>query len=503
MGWVASPISSASLASVSASSSRPASRTRPARGKVANHQRARSTSEALCWISSTHLDERIPEAGGQAPQLGGCGPAFVEHGGIPDGGAAGEEHAGQGGAVAEATGESQGFVAQLPAAVAVGAEHELGGQDGEQAGPHHVFPVAPGPQGRLQDRHPLGVDAEAPVPEAPVAGQPGPGQPIGVAHPFRPLGRFPEGGPVTGLTPVVLGLAERDEEVDPPRLLEGLFGNVGQLECLAVVAGRLVVGQLDEGAVPGPSGVHRRPAGVGGRSRRPPPVVGQGGQVVVKAVGVDCLDGLGHPAVEGHPAKGGEPVVDGVPDQGVGEAVAPPGRLQDEAGSDRLLQGGDQFLFLEIARHLDQGQLELGPHDRRRAQHPVGPAGEVGQPLPHHLPHPLRDAHLLDRQQGRPAATPALQGPRLSQVPQHLDHEERVAVGLLVDGPGQEQLVVGEGVAAGPLHELSHAGGVEALERQPLHAPLAAEVGQDLDERVIVAEIDVAVDAQGEESYRL
>src|SRR5205823_4586591 len=130
-------------------------------------------------------------------------------------------------------------------------------------GPDDVVPVAPGPEGCLQDCHPLGVDAEAPVPQAAIASQPNPGQPIGVAQPLGPLGGFSEGGSVTGLTTVVLGLAERSEEVDPPRLLDWLFGNLDELECLPVVAGRLVVGQLDERPVTGPSRVHRRPAGVG------------------------------------------------------------------------------------------------------------------------------------------------------------------------------------------------------------------------------------------------
>jgi hypothetical protein len=59
-------------------------------------------------------------------------------------------------------------------------------------------------------------------------------------------------------------------------------------------------------------------------------------------------------------------------------------------------------------------------------------------------------------------------------VAQHLPHEERVALGLLVDGPGQGVTGFVERSAGGLFDDGRYADVVEAAQRQPLHAALAA-----------------------------
>src|SRR5438093_3792548 len=92
---------------------------------------------------------------------------------------------------------------------------------------------------------------------------------------------------------------------------------------------------------------------------------------------------------------------------------------------------------------------------------------------------------------------------RLSEVAQHLPHEERVSFRLEMDGPGQQQGVVIEWPARCLRDEGGHTGLIEPDEREALHAPLATQVGQDLEERMVVVEFGVAVGTDHEQPLRL
>jgi hypothetical protein len=193
-------------------------------------------------------------------------------------------------------------------------------------------------------------------------------------------------------------------------------------------------------------------------------VVGEGGQVIVQGGAVDGLDGLGHPAVQGHPPARRDPLIQGVPHQGMGEPVTGggPGYLHDQAGLRRLLYDRDQVLFVVARCLLEDWQLELQPDDGRDPQGPIRLLRQASDTPAHHLPDPLGNLKGVDRGTGEPAALPALDGARLGQVAQHLANEERVAFGLLVDGSGQQQVLVGQRMAGRLLHERSHAGGIES-----------------------------------------
>jgi hypothetical protein len=78
--------------------------------------------------------------------------------------------------------------------------------------------------------------------------------------------------------------------------------------------------------------------------------------------------------------------------------------------------------------------------------------GRAGHAPADHLPDALGDPERLDRNTGAPATLAALDGAGLGQMAQHLAHEERVALGLLVDGLSQQQLLIGQGVAGRLLH---------------------------------------------------
>jgi hypothetical protein len=95
-----------------------------------------------------------------------------------------------------------------------------------------------------------------------------------------------------------LRLAEGDEQLQALGLVRCPLGGVEKLEGVAVVRHRLVVGGEGEGTVPRPGGVGNGLARRGRRGGRSGEVVRQGGEVVVKAAGVESLDGLGHLAVQ-------------------------------------------------------------------------------------------------------------------------------------------------------------------------------------------------------------
>ena len=177
---------------------------------------------------------------------------------------------------------------------------------------------------------------------------------------------------MSGVACPLLGHAEAQEEVQPLAGVHPWLPGVETFERLLVVGDGFVVGQLGESSVAGALGIGHGLVGRGGGSGRPGPVVSQRGEVVVESSVVDGLDTLGDPAVQRHPAHPGKALVEGVPHQGVGEAVPAPGRLDDEAGCDRLLQRADQLLLVEASRHPDQLRFELRPDHRRRTKNRVG-----------------------------------------------------------------------------------------------------------------------------------
>ena len=90
----------------------------------------------------------------------------------------------------------------------------------------------------------------------------------------------------------------------------------------------------------------------------------------------------------------------------------------------------------------------------------------------------------------------------LGEVAQHLTHEERVALGLGVQRPGEVEAGLLEVVAGGHRHEAGDLVAVEAVQVEPLDAGLAAEVGERVGERVAAVEVGVAVGAEHEQPHR-
>ncbi len=98
----------------------------------------------------------------------------------------------------------------------------------------------------------------------------------------------------------------------------------------------------------------------------------------------------------------------------------------------------------------------------------------------------------------QPSPSP-FDGPGLGQVAEHLPDEERISLRLLVDGPGQGEAGLVERLARSLLDDGRHAHVVEAAQGQPLHTALAAKVGHDFDQGMVVGQLGVPVGAQDED----
>jgi hypothetical protein len=203
----------------------------------------------------------------------------------------------------------------------------------------------------------------------------------------------------------------------------------GESEALEVPAPGFGVGHHRQGLVAGrqagtgcPGAV---PEGGGGEE-----VVGEPGSVVPA-----FLESVGDLQVEPGPPGGGQRVVEGGADQGVAEAVGAGASFDHQASGGRFVEGDDELPVLQFADGPQEADLEIGPQHGRRAQHPVGGLRQTGEAPPHHVARPLGDAQLAPLR--HPAALPADDGAGLGQVADDLPDEEGVALGLVVDGPGQ------------------------------------------------------------------
>jgi hypothetical protein len=202
---------------------------------------------------------------------------------------------------------------------------------------------------------------------------------------------------------------------------------------------------------------------------------------------VEVLDGLAHGLVQPGAPRPTEVLVEGVLDEGVGEAVAPwsPRDFSDQGGVLGLVEEVDEprprptpVVAASRSRSksrpiTDAVESTLVASSPRRARRdPMTartlwgranwPFGVVGRPAP--------GVVLVDRS-------------RLGQVAQHLGHEERVAVGLPVDLVGQSHPGVVEPVPGGRLHEGDDPGVFESLQMERRDAGLSKQAAQGLGER--------------------
>ena len=183
----------------------------------------------------------------------------------------------------------------------------------------------------------------------------------------------------------------------------------------------------------------------------------------------------------------------------MGEAEARRRDLGHEPGLGRFLDGGEDRLLAQISGRLHDAEFELGADDGGDPQSLVGVTGQAGEPAPHHVTHSFGDPELVDGTTGGPGAFLSLDRTGLGEVAENLSNEERVSFRLFVDRPGQGEARFVERAAGGLFNEGGHPDVVETGQRQPVDPALAAKVGDDLDQRVVVRQLGVPVGAEDED----
>ena len=189
----------------------------------------------------------------------------------------------------------------------------------------------------------------------------------------RGLQRLPRLGEVPSPHP---GFAEQEQQ---PAAAAGVdAGDLPGFQRPAVVVRGLLVAELAAGLIAGPLGVVDRLLRVAGTGSLVE-VVGQLRQAAVgppRLLRVDLLQGGRDAAVQGGSLGGAQLFVEGLPDQGMGEAVAAVAAAGlEELGSDRLLEGTVKLGAVDVR---DPGQglfVEVPPDRRGAAQDLVGLLG--------------------------------------------------------------------------------------------------------------------------------
>ncbi len=112
-------------------------------------------------------------------------------------------------------------------------------------------------------------------------------------------------------------------------------------------------------------------------------------------------------------------------------------------------------------------------------EHRVTGIGKCAEALPDDLLDALGDPDFLDAPVGSPHAVGALiNRAAFDEAYQHLDGEERIAAGLLMEGDGKLARLLVELVPRGTFDEVADTVAVETAQRDALDAFGAAEMRQ-------------------------
>ena len=190
------------------------------------------------------------------------------------------------------------------------------------------------------------------------------------------------------------------------------------------------------------------------------------------------LQRLGHLPVRPRPTGAAEILVQGVLDEGVGEAVAASGvaKFPHQRRGRSGVEDVEQFVFRCLGGTGEHIEIEVPANHRGQRQHPPGVVPESPDPCTNHHPDAVGQGHLFEGVRSDPPTSGVLvDRPRFREVAKQLGHEERVAVGLAMHRIGETHRRVIEGVPGGGLHERHDAGVVEPLQLDARDAVLSMQ----------------------------
>ncbi len=214
--------------------------------------------------------------------------------------------------------------------------------------------------------------------------------------------------------------------------------------------------------------------------RRGSEVAGEVGQRARRGPRGGGLDRLARAQVQLGPARRRQPVVERTSHELVREAVdhRALGHGGHHAASQREVDRPEQGRLVDSRPTAEHREVELGPHHGGQLEHAGRRLVEPGQALAHHLAHSVGAAELL-RGAGQPgAAVGDLERAGLDERAPELDHQERVALGEVMDGGCEDREVGAEIAARRPLDQLADLGAREAGQPERHDALGAAQVDQ-------------------------
>ncbi len=376
----------------------------------------------------------------------------------------------------------------MAATVRVAVIGPVGGQVGQEPCPLRGRFGADLFERRLEHVDPVLVDGAGGALDLSRVGQCGIHQGVHVAGLEGQASRFEQRvavGEVAGLPQCV---TEPTEELGPCDVrapaVEGVAGDLVPLHGLARI-------QCGHGFLAGPVCIVHHGGGLvrpGARHQVAGEFGGGHGAPATDGGVVPLPEDVEHLAVEQRPTRGPEPLVEGPLDQGVREAV-PPGpvrRLPHQGDGRRLLQRVEQVVGAGLGRGQDDVEVEIPTHHRSEGQigrgHPTEPGDAGGDDLADSGGQTDRRRHIARCHP--PAGVVAGERPDVEEVPEDLADEERVAVGLAMEGIGQGDARGVHGMAGQRLHHRQDPGRIEAGQVDAVHPFHPPEGAQGLDQRV-------------------
>ncbi len=269
-----------------------------------------------------------------------------------------------------------------------------------------------------------------------------------------------------------------------------------QVDGSLIVTRSLLVGELCQRTLAGASGVADGLVDVAAVLRGLREVIGHLGYVAFRSRAMEVLQHLADLPVQADALRRAHLVVERLADERVREAMPSDGLgdLGDDARADRFVEPFEELLGRRPGERREHVEAELATDRRRDAQHLVAGGGEPLQPSPDHLAHALRHGEL-----GAGDLSLGAEAPFGHQETHDLADEERIALGLAVHR--RDEL----GRRCRPRRHLDVARHVvlgEAAQGETASHGLAGQVAERLEQRMLAAELHVAIGADHEEPRR-
>ena len=235
------------------------------------------------------------------------------------------------------------------------------------------------------------------------------------------------------------------------------------------------------------------------------PVTGQVADSVTGTVTADVLERLGDLAVRPGLAGRPEVVVEGVLDQGVGEGVVA-GVSVSSRTNVAAVAASRMSSTSSSGRHggpSEHVEVEVAADHRGERQHPLGVAAEPPDTGADHGADAGRQApspRVVAVATHRPVTASWLIAPGLGEMAEDLADEERVAVGLAMQRPGEAQRRRRRGCVRRPPPSVTRRRRRRARPAPSGRRRRAVQLGKRVEQRVRVGQLGVAVGSRARAS---